>query len=56
MLETMFRENKEIVFAVILLLILKMSSMLYLYVHVILPLEINTYHIITLTDGLCLTF
>ena len=32
MLETMFRENKDIVFAVILLLILKMSSMLYLYV------------------------
>ena len=42
MLELMFRENKDIGFAVILLLILKMSSMLYLYVHVILPVEIHT--------------
>jgi len=38
MLETMFRENTDIIFAVILLLILKMRSMFYLYVLVILPL------------------
>jgi len=56
MLETMFRENKDIVFAVILLLILKVSSMLYLHFLVIPPSEINTHHIIILIDRLCLNF